>query len=853
MTKRILTTTFAVIAALAIILVAVYQIPVVKETINGWFERASVSETVDNGNNTVENDPTEQPSQVTNPTEDETSEETTAPTEDTEDETENAESELKVNTPVYADVEAFVLAILDNQYNAVNIAPEKAVVYDVRPDMFVNAEIPEEIEVFAMINGKGIMTIVQDGYEFAELVESDNETAPVFKMCSCKEHKESWDSDMSAFHWHVVENNEAMKANMFSRHEGTKAKVVLNKEAIEMLIAAGQYWYNGDIATTGIRICGKLYEAPKPVVPVDPKPEVKNFTVTLKHVDMNGKTFGIADKQITVKQGDKYTANAQKTYTAANGDKYTLAKYSTNNGSVVNGNMTVYAYYNCEVYVAPQPEVKNFTVTLKHVDMNGKTFGIADKQITVKQGDKYTANAQKTYTAANGDKYTLAKYSSNNGSVVNGNMTVYAYYNCEVYVAPLKDYTVRFEMSSTVNGRTLPYAVTKLTPDSMTVKEGTQLTFTDLAGKIVEVSGGKWICTGYDPKSVTVKGDMTVKVLWTYEANQVIIIPVPEVEYHTVEINYVTYDGSAIPASVLNGLKKAETVKEGNKFSLNMSGFSYINAEGKTYEYHSISRNNFIVGSDCEVTVYFIKALELSDNYPTDTTPEHTETEDNNGDEDDNTPEHTVPGGNTEEPKDDNPLDDDRTTHPEEDEKEESKEVIPEEEYNHPKADEDTQKEIDDIFGDRTDEVETNDPVHSEQTGLSFAIPVVEEKVEETVEIKKEEALTFAPIVTETESSEQVENVHSAVVTENDNALSFAAPVVDVAESEATEEAEEETESLSLMAPVVVEEAVEESVEATEETVETGLGLSFAPVVDDSEVADESTQNELDALFGGRE
>ena len=770
MTKRILTTTFAVIAALAIILVAVYQIPVVKETINGWFERASVSETVDNGNNTVENDPTEQPSQVTNPTEDETSEETTAPTEDTEDETENAESELKVNTPVYADVEAFVLAILDNQYNAVNIAPEKAVVYDVRPDMFVNAEIPEEIEVFAMINGKGIMTIVQDGYEFAELVESDNETAPVFKMCSCKEHKESWDSDMSAFHWHVVENNEAMKANMFSRHEGTKAKVVLNKEAIEMLIAAGQYWYNGDIATTGIRICGKLYEAPKPVVPVDPKPEVKNFTVTLKHVDMNGKTFGIADKQITVKQGDKYTANAQK-----------------------------------------------------------------------------------TYTAANGDKYTLAKYSSNNGSVVNGNMTVYAYYNCEVYVAPLKDYTVRFEMSSTVNGRTLPYAVTKLTPDSMTVKEGTQLTFTDLAGKIVEVSGGKWICTGYDPKSVTVKGDMTVKVLWTYEANQVIIIPVPEVEYHTVEINYVTYDGSAIPASVLNGLKKAETVKEGNKFSLNMSGFSYINAEGKTYEYHSISRNNFIVGSDCEVTVYFIKALELSDNYPTDTTPEHTETEDNNGDEDDNTPEHTVPGGNTEEPKDDNPLDDDRTTHPEEDEKEESKEVIPEEEYNHPKADEDTQKEIDDIFGDRTDEVETNDPVHSEQTGLSFAIPVVEEKVEETVEIKKEEALTFAPIVTETESSEQVENVHSAVVTENDNALSFAAPVVDVAESEATEEAEEETESLSLMAPVVVEEAVEESVEATEETVETGLGLSFAPVVDDSEVADESTQNELDALFGGRE
>ena len=770
MTKRILTTTFAVIAALAIILVAVYQIPVVKETINGWFERASVSETVDNGNNTVENDPTEQPSQVTNPTEDETSEETTAPTEDTEDETENAESELKVNTPVYADVEAFVLAILDNQYNAVNIAPEKAVVYDVRPDMFVNAEIPEEIEVFAMINGKGIMTIVQDGYEFAELVESDNETAPVFKMCSCKEHKESWDSDMSAFHWHVVENNEAMKANMFSRHEGTKAKVVLNKEAIEMLIAAGQYWYNGDIATTGIRICGKLYEAPKPVVPVDPKPEVKNFTVTLKHVDMNGKTFGIADKQITVKQGDKYTANAQKTYTAANGDKYTLAKYSTNNGSVVNGNMTVYAYYNCEVYVAP-----------------------------------------------------------------------------------LKDYTVRFEMSSTVNGRTLPYAVTKLTPDSMTVKEGTQLTFTDLAGKIVEVSGGKWICTGYDPKSVTVKGDMTVKVLWTYEANQVIIIPVPEVEYHTVEINYVTYDGSAIPASVLNGLKKAETVKEGNKFSLNMSGFSYINAEGKTYEYHSISRNNFIVGSDCEVTVYFIKALELSDNYPTDTTPEHTETEDNNGDEDDNTPEHTVPGGNTEEPKDDNPLDDDRTTHPEEDEKEESKEVIPEEEYNHPKADEDTQKEIDDIFGDRTDEVETNDPVHSEQTGLSFAIPVVEEKVEETVEIKKEEALTFAPIVTETESSEQVENVHSAVVTENDNALSFAAPVVDVAESEATEEAEEETESLSLMAPVVVEEAVEESVEATEETVETGLGLSFAPVVDDSEVADESTQNELDALFGGRE
>ena len=823
--KKITKIAIIVVAAAAVLALLFTKVPFLNEFARNVFNgnnQPAVSETVDTNADA---------SETTDSVESENSNPAQQPTEDTnESETESAESEeVKANIPVYADVEAYLYAIIANEYNAINLAPEKALVYDVRPDQFVNAEIPEYIEVLMMVNGEGKFTVLQEGFDLEEKVEYDLETLPVFKMCSDKEHVESWDEDMGPFHYHVVEGNQSLKGDMFTRNEGTVAKVILDAEAIEMLISAGQYWYNGDVATTGIRICGAFYVAPKPVVPEDTKPEVKNYTVTLKHVTEDGKSFGIADKTFTVKEGTNYTATAQKLYTMANGDKYTLVKYSSNNGSAVKGNVTIYAYYNYEAYVAPKPEVKNYTVTLKHVTEDGKSFGIADKTFTVKEGTNYTATAQKLYTMANGDKYTLVKYSSNNGSAVKGNVTIYAYYNYEAYVAPLKDYTVSFEMSSTVNGRTLPYAVTKLTPEAITVKEGTKLTFSELAGKIVDVNGGKWICTGYDPKSVTVNGNITVKVLWKYEADQVIIIPVPEVEYHTVEINYVTYDGSNVPAKVLEGLTKAMTVKEGEKFSLNMSGFSY-DYNGKTYLYDTISRNNFIVTGDCEVTVYFIEKLTLSDDYPTDNEPEHTVPEDN-------TPEHTVPGtGTTEDPSDDNPLDDDRTDHPEDD----NNDVIPEEDYNHPKADEDTQKELDDLFGKRTDEVEDNTPEHSEQPELTLA-PVVEE-VEEEEEVV-EETLTFAPVVTETESTDGVENMHSAIVTETtnvdetENALSLA-PVAE------TTEVEEETESLSLM-PVAEE--------AAEETVEEEQGLSFAPVVDDSEVADQDTQNELDAMFGGRE
>ncbi len=445
------------------------------------------------------------------------------------------------------------------------------------------------------------------------------------------------------------------------------------------------------------------------------------------------------------------------------------------------------------------------------------------------EGTTVTAPTSFNAVQVNGGTWTFKSWDKASVKVTSNVTFVGTWiYTADAPVA--KNYTVRFEMSSTVNGRTLPYAVTKLTPEAITVKEGTNLTFSELAGKIVDVNGGKWICTGYDPKTLTVNGDITVKVLWTYESDTIIIIPDPQPEYHTVTINYETYDGSNVPAKVLGGLTKAMTVKEGDKFSLNMSGFSY-DYNGKTYLYDTISRNNFIVTGDCEVTVYFIEKLTLSDDYPTDNEPEHTVPETNE-------PEHTVPG-TTEDPSDDNPLDDDRTDHPEDD----NTDVIPEEDYNDPKADEGTQEELDDLFGERTDEVEDNTPVHTKQPELTFA-PVVEE-VEEEEEVV-EETLTFAPVVTETESTEEIGNVHSAIVTESndatnvdetENALSLA-PVAE------TTEVEEETESLSLM-PVAEE--------AAEETVEEEQGLSFAPVVDDSEVASEEVQNELDAMFDGRE
>ncbi len=522
--------------------------------------------------------------------------------------------------------------------------------------------------------------------------------------------------------------------------------------------------------------------------------------------------------------------------------------------TVVNESGEVVRYYGlrvCGVPEDPEPPVKEdpvneFEVSFKFVAANGATLpnGVLSQRpasVKVAEGETYKVNFTFKSVETEAGTWTFKSWDKTSFKVT-GNVTVTGTW---VFTEkpgeggePEKEtYTVTYEFVSKT-GEALPSAVTSLRPAAKTVEEGTKVTSPSIQST-VKVSGGTWTFNGWDKKEVTVNANVTVTGSWSFKADE----QPPVVKEYTVSYKFVGTNGT-LPQEVMSMLPASVVVKEGTIVTpKNLTGVE-VEVSNGTWKFQGWDKSSANVSSDTIFTGTwkFVEKLSLEDPIEDYTiTFKFTAT---NG---------TLPSavknlrpsaivaqkGETVTAPSIKPIvevdggkwvfngwssnsitvvGDATITGSWTFEKD------PEPEHSQPEGDEDpnpvaeNQDELDEL-GERTDEVpeEDNTPEHSDREELSL-MPVGEEGSDNN----------------EQPDEEGINNQHT--------------PVDDVARSEVNAE-EEKTQSDNELSLI----PVEEDVDSTDDVEEGESGLTLADPVDDSVVADDATQNELDSMFPGRE
>lgn len=522
--------------------------------------------------------------------------------------------------------------------------------------------------------------------------------------------------------------------------------------------------------------------------------------------------------------------------------------------TVVNESGEVVRYYGlrvCGVPTDPEPPVQEdpvneFEVSFKFVAANGATLpnGVLSQRpasVKVNEGETFKVNYTFKSVETEAGTWTFKSWDKTSFKVT-GNVTVTGTW---VFTEtpgeggePEKEtYTVTYQFVATSG--TLPSAVTNLKPAAKTVEEGTVVTSPSIV-KEVKVDGGVWTNSGWDKASVTVNGNVTVTMKWTFTAN-------PVVEEYTVSYKFVGTKGESLPQEVMNMLPASVTVKKGTIVTpRNLSGVE-VEVSNGTWKFQGWDKSSANVSSDTTFTGSwkFVEKLSLADpvedynisfkfvsatsgkSLPASVTGLKPATIVAQKGETVTAPSIKpiveVDGGkwvfngwssNSITVVGDATITGSWTF---------EKDPEPEHTPTNPEGDEDpnpvaeNQDELDEL-GDRTDEVpeEENTPEHSEKEDLSL-MPVGEEG-------------------SDGEESEEdgINNQHS--------------PVDNVARSEVDAE-EEKTQSDNELSLI----PVGEDVDSTDDVEEGESGLTLADPVDDSVVADDATQNELDSMFPGRE
>lgn len=736
MTKRILLVIAAILLVAAIVVAAV---PAFRNTVTGWF---TSNTQVEDSTGTTE--PTTEGTEPTEPTE---GEDVEVP--------EHKDEEVKAP---FTFGEFFALATTDGSWN---VAPEKAIIYDLTADEFVVESEEERNEFFAAllrVNPYGAMSIVQEGFEVKEN-HAGEAVAPVFELCDCKEHKDSFDSDLGQFHWHVAEGNLALGAKSWTRMNGEVQEYLMSYENREMIRNVACYWFaeneNGEMEVVyGVRVCGDQKDPEPPVV----EPEKETYTISFKFVAANGNKLpnGVLSqlpKSVNVTEGETYKVNF--TFKSVETEEGTWTFKSWDKTSVkVDGNVTVTGTWTFteKAGEGDGDEKQEYTVTYKFSNNNlpKEVTNLLPAAKTVVEGTKVTSpSIQNTVTVSDGT-WTFNGWDKKEVTVT-ANVTVTGSWSYTAKEQPpvVKEFTVSYKFVGT-KGETVPQEVLSFLPASVTVKEGTIVTPKNLSGVEVEVANGTWKFQGWDRNSATVTSNVTFTGSWKF-VEKLTLAPVIEDYLITFKFESAT-DGKSLPASV-TGLKPATIVaQQGDVVNAPKLSTTIVEVDGGKWVFCGWTSNSFTVVGDATVT----------GSWRFDKTPE---------------PEHTVPEGD----EDPNPV-------------------------------ADNQDELNGL-GDRTNEVPQNTPEHSKRENLSL-LPIGEEET----------------------SGEEINNQHT--------------PINDGARTDVDADEEDEKQSanngLSLM-------PVEGEVDSAEGGESDDLTLSLDLPVDDSEVADQETQDALNAMFGNRE
>ncbi len=493
-----------------------------------------------------------------------------------------------------------------------------------------------------------------------------------------------------------------------------------------------------------------------------------------------------------------------------------------------------------------EPEKETYTVSFNFVAANGQNLpnGVLSQKpasVKVTEGETYKVNF--TFKSVETEAGTWTFKSWDKTSVkVTGDVTITGTWTFSEKPGegdgPEKEtYKVTFKFTAT-NG-TLPSAVTSLKPADKTVEEGTKINAPSIQNT-VKVNGGTWTFNGWDKTTVTVTSNVTITGSWTFKADE----QPPVVKEYTVSYNFVGTKGETLPQEVMNFKPASVVVKEGTIVTpRNLSGVE-VEVSNGTWKFQGWDKSSANVSSDTTFvgSWKFVEKLSLEEpikdylinfnfvgtngTLPSSVKSLKPGTIVAKEGEVINAPSIQpiveVNGGawvfNGWSSNRITVVGDATITGTWTFEKD------PEPEHSQPEGDEDpnpvadNQDELDEL-GDRTDEVpeEDNTPVHSDRENLSL-MPVGEEGEDE-----------------DHDADDGINNQHSAVVD-------------DVARNEVdTQEDEKPADNgLSLM-PVEGESDSAEGGESDD------LTLSLDLPVDDSEVADQDTQDELNAMFPGRE
>jgi hypothetical protein len=747
MMKRIM----SIIAIIAIVLLVAGA---VIGSQNGWFTKEAQTGTPIDGT-----EATDSTTETTNPTE---GQETTDSTESTEPQ-EEITTEVKIP---FTFAEFYELATTDGAWN---VAPEKAVIFDMTADEFVAENEDEQKEFVAVmlrVNPYGAMSIVQNGFESLEN-HAGEAVAPIFELCNCKVgHNDSWNSDMGQFHWHVAEGNQSLGAKSWTRMTGEMQEYLMSFENREVIRNVACYWFVENEAgeqevVYGIRVCGdqKDPEPPAPPVEDEKEDEVKEFAISFNFVAANGNKLpnGVTNqlpKSVNVKEGETYKVNF--TFKAVETEAGTWTFKSWDKTSVkVTGNVTITGTWTFteKPGEGDAPEKEQYTVTFKFSGNNlpKEVTNLLPAAKTVEEGTKVTAPTIQNTVKVSGGTWTFNGWDKTTVTVTS-NVTITGSWTFKADEQPpvTKEYTVSYKFVGS-KGESLPQEVLNQLPATSKVKEGTIVTPKAPAVQTVEVSDGTWTFVGYNKSSANVTSNVEFVGTWKYKEKLTLADPV---EDYLVTFKFSATNGT-LPSSVKNLQPAAVVAQKGDKVTA-PSIKPIVEVDGGAWHFNGWSSNTITVVGDATITGTWTFEKD----------PE---------------PEHTPPESSDE---DSNPV-------------------------------ADNQEELDGL-GDRTDEVPQNNPEHSDREELSL-MPVVEEEKD-----------------LEDDVNDGINNQHSTII--DDGAR---------AEVDNTDD-DKERNDLSLM-------PVEGEADSAAEGKSDDLSLSLDLPVDDSEVADQETQDALNAMFGGRE
>ncbi len=523
-----------VIVLVALALVVVFGcIPAVRNaTITKWFSHDNGTETTAPADTTADTTEADVPVEDTTPSEEE------APNED--------------NNKVLTVEEFFKLALTDD--GKLKVPAQGTQIFDITDDEYVEAGT--KLAVNLMVNPYGAVAVEQAGFDNKPAHEGEVNHA-FFQLCDCDEvaHATSWNPSMGQFGWSVAEGNNALGPKSWSRMMGNTIEVLLSVEEQALLMEAACYWYDTDgVKQYGFRICGDQHDPEAYEV-------VFKFVSGTTSKELPSEVLTLVPASVLVMEGTEVAAPVlSATTVAVSGGTWSFTGWEPTS-VLVDGPETITGTW---VFTAdakpqpapdttpeptpqpqpepaptpqpepapdttpeptPQPQPEKYTVSYTFVAANGtlpaEVKGLIPSTKRVEAGTTVTSPSVTKTVKVTGGTWTFAGWSQNSVKVT-GNVTVIGTWTYKADEQQkqeekpvVKNYMVKFSFRS-VDGQTLPNAVTRYLPSAYAAAEGSVAKAPSLAVTEVRVSNGTWKFRYWTATSITVDGNESFVGVWKF-------------------------------------------------------------------------------------------------------------------------------------------------------------------------------------------------------------------------------------------------------------------------------------------------------------------------------------------------